>query len=86
MLIGIAGLIGRTLLGTSNGTTGSLGGGVRPSISSSSVWQTPQTETLSRTSPGPGMGTGSSTSRSGAEFSDKRPSRSRSIAFMATKN
>ena len=42
------------------GTTGRCGGGVRPSISSSSVWQTPQVFTLISISPLPGNGSGSS--------------------------
>jgi hypothetical protein len=47
-------------------TIGSLAGAVLPSISSSSVWQTPQVETLIRVSPAPGTGTGNSTSSSGS--------------------
>ena len=45
---------------------------MRPSISSSSVWQTPQTVTRSRTSPGPAAGssTFSATSGSAVSLSD----------------
>src|SRR5512143_329904 len=49
--------------------TGSCGGGVRPSISSSSVWQTPQVEMRRSTSSGPGSGTGSSVACSGGAVS-----------------
>jgi hypothetical protein len=44
---------------------GNWGGGVRPSISSSSVWQTPQAATRIRISPSPGSGTASSICASG---------------------
>ena len=64
--------------------TGKAGGGVRPSISSSSVWQTPQAETAMRISPSPGTGSGSSTGTSGAGFSAKRETPFRIIAFIGS--
>src|SRR4030042_1932516 len=62
--------------------TGKAGGGVRPSISSSSVWQTPQARTAMRISPSPATGIGSSAATSGAGFSAKEETPLRIIAFM----
>lgn len=47
------------------GHTGSRGGGVRPSISSNSVWQTPQAETFTRISSGCGSGIAKSANAKG---------------------
>jgi hypothetical protein len=63
-------------------TTGKRGGGVRPSISSSSVWQTPQTDTLIKTSFGPGIGAGNSLGSKGCEFSWSWQSFGKIMAFI----
>ena len=67
------------------GTMGSFGGGgVRPSISSSSVWQTPQTETRSSNSLSLGSGIGRSTSSSGSSWSVREHVWRRIMAFIVS--
>src|SRR5512143_4143669 len=62
--------------------TGRCAGGVRPSISSSSVWQTPQVVTRSSTSPSPRDGSGTSDQARGRESAFTGPSSRSSIAFI----
>ena len=54
-------------------------GGVLPSISSSSVWQTPQVCTLIKSSPSTGTGSARSAFRSGVARSRREPVASRSM-------
>ena len=64
------------------GTIGKNDGGVRPSISSSSVWHTPQANTRSKTSFSLGDGFSISEKRNGCELSSTLHISSRTIAFM----
>jgi hypothetical protein len=64
---------------------GSLAGGVLPSISSSSVWHTPQRVTRISASPGPGWSTSRRVNSSGLLFVRISPSELSRMAFMSLK-
>jgi hypothetical protein len=62
--------------------TGNRGGGVLPSISSSSVWQTPQQEILSKMSCSPGVGMGMEMNSRGEVSSLRSLTRFKTMAFI----